>query len=63
MSHLLRTAVLSDEQHGFVPRRSCFTALFIEQWITLVTDAHESVDVVFIVFRRRLTLSFIVNFV
>ncbi len=48
MSHLLRTAVLADAQHGFVPRRSCLTNLLLTgQWITQLMDAHESVDEVF----------------
>ncbi len=53
MNHLLRTAVLSDAQHGFVPRRSCLTNLLLtEQWITQKMDAHESVDVVFLDFSK-----------
>ncbi len=48
MSHLLRTAFLSNVQHCFVPRRSCLTNLLLaEQWITKTMDAHESLDVVF----------------
>ncbi len=49
MSHLLHTAVLSDAQHGFVPKRSCLTNLLLtEQWETQFMDAYEPVDVVFL---------------
>ncbi len=51
MSHLLRTAVLSDAQHGFVPKRSCLTNLLLtEQMVTQFMDAREPVDVVFLDF-------------
>ncbi len=47
-NYLLRTAVLSDAQHGFAPKGSCFTnLLLIEQWVTQFTDAREPVNVVF----------------
>ncbi len=47
MGDLLRTAVLADAQHGFIPRRSGLTHLLLtEQWITQIMYAHESVDVV-----------------
>ncbi len=53
MSHLLRTAVLADAQHDFVPRRSCLTNLLLtEQWITQLMDAHESVNEVFLDFSK-----------
>ncbi len=53
MSHLLRTAILADAQHGFVPRRSCLTNLLLtEQGITQIMDAHESVDAVFLDFSK-----------
>ncbi len=31
MSHLLRTVVLSDAQHGLVPKRSCLTNLLLPE--------------------------------
>ncbi len=53
MSHLLRTAVLSDAQHGFVPKHSCLTNLLLtEQWVTQFMDAREPVDIVFLDFAR-----------
>ncbi len=53
MSHLLRTAVLSDAQHGFIPKRSCLTNLHLsEQWVTQFMDAREPVDFVFLDFAR-----------
>ncbi len=40
MNHLPRTGVLSDAQHGFVPKRSCLSyLLLIEQWVTRFMDA------------------------
>ncbi len=55
MSHLLRSAILADAQHGFVPRRSCLTYLLLtEQWTTQIIDAHESVDVVFFDYSKAL---------
>ncbi len=55
MSHLLRTAVLADTQHGFTPRSSCLTNLLLtEQCMTQIMDAHESVDVVLLDFSKAL---------
>ncbi len=51
MSLLLRTASLSEEQHGIVPKRSCLTNLLLtEQWMTQFMDAREPVDAVFLYF-------------
>ncbi len=45
ISHLLRTSILADAQHGFVRRTSYVTNLPItEQWISQLMDAHEPVD-------------------
>ncbi len=53
MNHLLRTAVLSDAQHGFVPKCSCLTKLLLTyQWVPQSMDARGSVDVVFLAFVR-----------
>ncbi len=53
INHLLRTAVLSDAQHGFASERSCLTNLLLtEQWLTQFTDAREPVDGVFLNFVR-----------
>ncbi len=53
MSRLLRTAVLSDAQHIFVPNRSCLNNLLLpEQWVTQFMDAREPVDVLFFDFAR-----------
>ncbi len=53
VNHLMRTAAISDAQHGFVPRRSCLTnLLLIEQWATELMDDGETVDTVFLDFAK-----------
>ncbi len=49
-ANILQSAsILSDAQHGFMPRRSCFTNLIVaEELITGMTDQGEPVDVVYL---------------
>ncbi len=49
MCKLIRTATISDAQHGFVPRRSCLTNLRLtEQWVLVLMNGGETVDVFFL---------------
>ncbi len=53
LKNLKKASLLSDAQHGFVPRRSCLTNLIIaEELITGMTDQEEHVDVVYLDFSK-----------
>ncbi len=53
LQYLKKASLLSDAQHGFVPRRSCLTNLIIaEEFITGMTDQGEPVDVVYLDFSQ-----------
>ncbi len=53
LQYLEKASLLSDAQHGFVPRRSCLTNLIIaEELITGMTDQGEPVDVVYLDFSK-----------
>ncbi len=53
LQYLKKASLLSDAQHGFVPRRSCLTNLIIaEELITGMTDQGEPVDVVYLDFSK-----------
>ncbi len=53
MNHLIRTAAISDAQHGFVPQRSCLTDLLLtEQWVMELMDDGDSVDMVVLDFAK-----------
>ncbi len=53
INHLIRTAAISDAQHGFVPRRSCLTNLLLtERWVTELMDDGKTVDMVFLEFAK-----------
>jgi len=49
--------ILSPNQHGFVPRRSCCTQLLhvFNDW-TLSLDGYLSIDVVYLIFQKPLTV-------
>ncbi len=48
-SSLKTASILSDAQHGFVPRRSCLTNLLMtEEFVTGMTDQDEPVDIVYL---------------
>ncbi len=54
---LKKVSLLSDAQHGFVPRRLCPTKLIIaEELTTGMTDQGEPVDVVYLDFSLFLIL-------
>ena len=51
--HLLDNNLITDEQHGFVPRKSCLTNLLesLEDW-THVLDDKESLDIIYCNFKK-----------
>ena len=51
--HLLDNNLITDEQHGFVPRKSCLTNLLesLEDW-THVLDDKESLDIIYCDFKK-----------
>ncbi len=49
-----KSSILSDAQHGFMPRRSCLTIVIVaEELITSMTDQGEPVDVVYLDFSKE----------
>ncbi len=53
LQYLKTASILSDAQHGFMPRRSCLTNLIVaEELITGMTDQGEPVDVVYLDFSK-----------
>ena len=51
--HLLDNDLITNEQHGFVPRKSCLTNLLesLEDW-THVLDNNESLDIIYCDFKK-----------
>ncbi len=57
LQYLKAASLLSNAQHGFVPRRSCLTNLNIaEALVTGMTDQGEPVDVVYLDFSKAFDL-------
>ncbi len=53
LQYLKKASILSDAQHGFMPRRSCLTNLIVaEELLTGMTDQGEPVDVVYLDFSK-----------
>ncbi len=53
LQYLKTGSILSDAQHGFMPRRSCLTNLIVaEELITGMTDQGEPVDVAYLDFSK-----------
>ncbi len=53
LQYLKTASILSDAQHGFMPRRSCLTNLIVaERLITGMTDQSKPVDVVYLDFSK-----------
>ncbi len=53
LQYLKTASILSDAQHGFMPRCSCLTNLIVaEELITGITDQGEPVDVVYLDFSK-----------
>ena len=53
LDHMVKHKLFSDDQHGFVPSRSCMTQLLIalDEW-TLELDKGEPVDAIYLDFRK-----------
>lgn len=53
LSHLTTNSLLSDHQHGFIPKRSCTTQLLevLEEWTASLENKH-SVDAVYLDFSK-----------
>ena len=53
VAHLMKHEVLSNEQHGFVPERTCITQLLIcmEDWTNLVENG-ECFDIIYTDFSK-----------
>ncbi len=53
IEHMLENNLFADQQHGFVPKRSCMTQLLyvIEDW-TRWLDNNESIDTIFLDFQK-----------
>ncbi len=55
LQYLKTASIFSDAQHGFMPRRSCLTNLFVaEELITGMTDQGDPVDVVYLDFSSEI---------
>ena len=53
VSHMMENSLFCDEQHGFVPGRSCMTQLLItiELWTELL-DTGTALDVIYLDFKK-----------
>ena len=53
IKHMSRNHLFADEQHGFVPGRSCMTQLItvLEEW-TLLLQHNMDIDVIYLDFRK-----------
>ena len=51
--HLVQRSLINDSQHGFIPKRACFTNLleFLE-YVTDAVDNGKPVDVIYLDFQK-----------
>ena len=63
MNHCMTNHLFADEQHGFLPTRSCITQplVAIEKW-TETLDQGLPVDVIYLDFKRPSTLCLIKDY-
>ena len=53
IEHLIDSGLINDNQHGFVPGRSCITQLLVvlDHWMDILDD-HGALDAIYLDFRK-----------
>ena len=54
VAHMMKNDLFCDEQHGFVPRRSCMTQplLCIEEWTSILDERNGMLDIIYLDFKK-----------